>query len=368
MPRKKKGKSPSSAKSSQATRPAHYDIEMVRSYARGQWARILSTLGNLSPDVMDPRQHFPCPKCGGTDRFRVFADFSETGGCICNQCFRVGKSGFDTLIWLTGKTFAEVLAMVAGDLGIAPSNADANYKANGRDHSDGSDPAEFLQFQEWDESGDLLAGYWCLTKKPITLAAIKLCGGKLARYSHFDREFSVIALPVWGEQLTAAAPVGWSLYNATGAGLPGPGGKWIKVKLTHGSNKPGIIGPVDRLAAATEVWKLEGPSDLLAFWSLADIPPNVAAITNKAGCGEKPANWIVSLLAGKRVKVLHDADVPGQEGAVGKRDSRGLWTPGWIEAVSCHASETYHVQLPYDVVPNHGKDLRDYLLEKCNGN
>lgn len=351
------------------SRSPRYDIDYVRSAASRRWPSILSTLAGIDADLLDG-QHHPCPKCGGTDRFRAFKDFEETGGVICNQCGKFA-TGFDTLMWMTAVKFSESLARVADFLGIEP--AIQNSKANGKHAANGkanADPAQHLQFKPWNE---LQAALWCLKKPPIIPAAILACGGQLARYRD---KYTVVALPIWGEKLTAGGPVGWTLYNVTGSKLPSYSwnkktGKWDvaeeKVLTTYGS-KSGLIGPVDQLTSpsTTHVWKLEGPPDLLAFYSLAGIPPGVVAVTNSAGAGEKPQTWIVEMLAGKTVYVLHDADDPGQSGALGKTDARGTHRPGWLECVSALASETNHVRLPYEVVPDHGKDLRDYLKELGN--
>jgi len=361
MPKKKKAATPDDS-TRKATRPEIYDADIVRAYARGRWADILSRLGGIPSDVLDGKHH-PCPKPGcasRTDAFR-FTDMDGDGSIICNQCcHREAGNGFKALEWITGKKFYEVVVMVAEYLGIPPSNDRAEYKANGKHNT--ADPAEHLAFQEWDDGNEQLIRLWLILKPPITIEAVRLCGARIAMYTHYEKRFKVIALPVWGESLTTSEPVGWSLYNITGGPLPGPGGKWVKIKLTYGSTKPGFIGPVDRIAAATEVWKLEGPSDLLAFWSLDAIPSNVAAVTNKAGCGERPAEWMLKLLAGKRVYVLHDADEPGQRGENGYTDERGRWRPGWLEQLAAE-SEAWHVQLPFEVTKDHGKDLRDFLCE-----
>jgi len=330
----------------------HYEAESVRTYARGQWAGILSALGGIPSHVLDGNHH-PCPKCGGTDRFR-FTDADGDGSVICNQCIRTGN-GLDTLMWLTGRKFYDVVVLVAEHLGV-PASTSTAFKSNGKHSKANADPSENLTFQDWNEQNDMLAALWCLRKQPITVAAIKLCGGRIARYR--DR-FTVIALPVWGEQLTDAKPVGWTLYNITGATLPSykknNAGGWDesqeKILTTFGS-KAGYVGPVDQLAAVSEAWKLEGPSDLLAFYSLDSLPSNVAAVTNSHGAGEKPLPWMLAQFSGKAAVILHDADKPGQEGA-------SKWGP----EIAAKAEICRNAQLPYPISDTHGKDLRDFLSE-----
>ena len=346
MGRKKKS-------ASTPAKPATYDIEQVRAYARGQWSSLLSAIVGLDSSIVDPKRHFPCPKagCGGTDRFRVYNDFEETGGVICNQCGRNCKTGFDTIMWLLDCTFVDALRKVAEWLGVAP--AASSYHSNGSTKSN-ADPAEHLAFQPWDEGTDSLAGLWCLGKPPIVVPAIKRCGARLARYRD---KFTVIALPVWGESLSTEKPVGWTLYNVTGGPLEtfskDKDGQWVaqnvKILTTYGS-KSGFIGPVDEIRAASTLWKLEGPSDLLAFYSLAGIPSGTAAVTNCSGAGEKPAKWMVDLFMGKSAIVLHDADEAGQKGAV-----------RWAGSVSSEAADTKIAKLPFDSVEEKGADLRDYL-------
>jgi P4 family phage/plasmid primase-like protien len=377
MPKRKKGKSPSSGKSAQATRP-HYNIDYVRSAARGQWAAILSQLGGIPSELLDGRHH-PCPKCGGTDRFRLID--VDAGAILCNQCAPptagIGD-GFASLAWMLGRKFADVLPSVAEWLGIEPEDGDG-YRSNG--HGRGgtpADPAEHLEFQPWDESTELLASYWCLAKPPITLSAIRAVGGQVARYRG---QYTVIALPVHGEARfqpggESAKPVGWSLYNITGGLLPkfsraaaGQPAKidWVKVKLTFGSS-PGIITDLSRLQSAVSVdaWKVEGPSDLLAALSFPDLPPNSPGpapiiLTNANGAKENPPAWVLSLFTGHRGRCLHDADKPGQLGAIGWTDERsGRKHVGWAPAIASIAADARNVVLPYPIADDHGPDLRDF--------
>lgn len=366
MSRKKKA-----AKQSSTTRPAsqpHYDIDFIRSACRGRCVDILSRLGGISPDLLDGNHH-ACPKCGGTDRFRLIDE--EAGAIFCNQCASSGIGDvFASLEWITGRKFADVLKLVADHLGIEPSSVPASHKLNGHHPAESADPAENLTFQPWDESTELLAQLWCLTKPPITLPAIRAVGGQLARYRD---QYTVLALPIYGESLDKAKPVGWCLYNITGGQLPKwakrkpdgtqPAPEWVKVKLTFGS-QPGIIVDLARLAAAEEVWKVEGPSDLLAFLSLPELPPGVSGVTNANGSKENPPPWVLSLFTGKRARTLHDADKPGQEGATGWTDPRShRHHIGWAPAIASKAAECRNVQLPYPLADDHGKDLRDYLNE-----
>ena len=46
------------------------DVEALKGQAAGRWRELLSTLGGVPADVLDGKNH-PCPRCGGTDRFRM---------------------------------------------------------------------------------------------------------------------------------------------------------------------------------------------------------------------------------------------------------------------------------------------------------
>lgn len=328
---------------------AGFDIEVVREAASTRWREIISHLANVAPEVLDGNHH-PCPKCGGTDRFRAFDDGS--GGAICNQCLnKKNGDGFAVLQWLTGQDFGQALKGVADYLGIKPSK-------NGRGKSKKADPAEHLTFRDWNDG---LVALWCMNKPPIIPAAVKAFGGRLATYRD---QWQVLAFPIHGQLLDQADPVGWIVYPLNGRTLPkytkGKPVEWVKVKVTYGSDA-GILGPVGRIAEASTIWKLEGTTDALAVQGI--LPGDHVAITNSNGAKERPRQWILDLAAGKRINVLHDADRPGQDGALFVGEPDGRQRPGWGPAFAAVAPGARNVVLPYPIAPDHGKDVRDWLLE-----
>lgn len=339
-----------------------YDIAAVRAAIFGRHEEILVNVCGWPREILDGKHH-PCPLCGGTDRFRYFADGS--GGCICNQCHTKNNGDiFATVQWRFGKDFGFSLKTICDYAGILPS---ANGRAkNGKEHHD---PDEHLELIEWNENEELFLNHFFLPRKPgITIAAIKAIGGQPGMYRG---QHKVIAIPVWGPKLNDAKPVGRHLYPTTKDKLPtwtgGKDGKveWVKSKLTRGS-QPGIIGQVGLLKALNEpneenqtkwtIWKEEGPSDVMAAIA-SNPPPGHLFLTNANGCGEKPAKftWLFERLAGHSVNVIHDADQPGQAGAA-----------AWSTAFATLAGETRNVQLPYEIQPTHGKDLRDWLTTEGN--
>lgn len=93
-------------------------IDDVKHLAAGRWVEILSRLGGLPESILDGRHH-PCPKCQGTDRFRLID--MEAGACLCNQCFHDHNGdGLAALQWLNGWTFAEAATRLAEFLGTDP--------------------------------------------------------------------------------------------------------------------------------------------------------------------------------------------------------------------------------------------------------
>ena len=195
----------------------------------------------------------------------------------------------------------------------------------------------------------------------VTEEALRLCGGCIVKYprkSHQPRY--CVALPGYGPQLTEG-PI--RCYTI----MPCDGGQ---IALYQGEGKPseprkrinigpsGLLGKhgVSRLSQSpTVVWKVEGVSDLLALQAI--IPPELRdthlVVTNAGGSTEVslPAE-VAHCFAGLQVAVIHDADEPGQQGA-----------KLWLGSLAGVAGEVRHVQLPYEIVKAHGKDLRDWLNE-----
>ena len=308
--------------------------DRVKSAANGRWSFVVSTVARLPEDRLRSK-HGGCPKCGGKDRFRVFKDFDHTGGCVCNQCGKF-SDGFATLAWLTGRKFGEVLDLAGSLLNVAKDSPKQT-----------ADPAYHLEFMQWNES---LAALWCLRHKPIIPEALRLAGARMAKYRG---QFTVIALPVWVGHKSNV--VGWRIWNVAGKLPHKPKGaekaELVKSKLTFGS-QPGMLGTIT--AKPTEVWKVEGETDMLALLS---VNPRASVVCNANGCGQNPAtfNWIKDAI-GKAGSLLicHDADNPGQDGAQ-------KWTSYF--AAILKDCQVRNVELPFPIQPTKGRDLRDYLAE-----
>ena len=92
------------------------DADTIHKHAREKWQVILSNLGIAVST--NPKQHGPCPKCGGKDRFR-FDDKDGRGTWYCNQCEPHSGDGLQLVRNIRGCSFREALELVAGVLGIA---------------------------------------------------------------------------------------------------------------------------------------------------------------------------------------------------------------------------------------------------------
>lgn len=315
------------------------DIDAIRQAATGRWIEILQSVGGIPSSSLDGRHH-PCPRCGGTDRFRLID--RAAGSVLCGQCFRSKNGdGFAAIQWARGLDFLSAAREVAEHLGIECGHVGQSRKKLA---------VEQLSFRPWN---DTIATLWCRHKRPITPDALQAVGAKIARYMSDN---VVIAIPVWGEQLTESDPVGWVLYNSTGGTLPvyqnGEIVDQVKVKTLAGS-RAGLMGSfaTGRSAPGLTI-KTEGPSDMLALLGAGPLDGETICC-NVHGCGEDPRKtpWLGEFFEGRDVVVIGDNDRPGQDGA-----------KSWARFAAVTAAAARVVQLPGPIADSHGSDLRDFLL------
>lgn len=101
------------------TTHAHIDKDAVKDAAAGRWHDIAVSVG-IGTEYLTGI-HGPCPRCGGTDRWRVYENFDQTGGAICNQCGPKLGDGFALVKWFLGCDFAAAVDRVADILDMAPA-------------------------------------------------------------------------------------------------------------------------------------------------------------------------------------------------------------------------------------------------------
>jgi len=222
-----------------------------------------------------------------------------------------------------------------------------------------------------------VAQRWCLKAKPgVTVEAIQAAGGRLAYYPCFRDETTgtiqrrkwavqVIAVPAYGQDLLAADPVAYVIWDATGAGLRLPGrkgqpdqdlAKMLSIGPTAGAmmglHGLMILADEERRAKVSLAWKTGGPTDLLALWAAipAERRETDIVVTNASGENGEVMVHQARLLAGLPVAVVHDCDDAGEAG----REK-------WGRSLAGVASEVRQVRLPWQVKRSHGEDIRDYL-------
>jgi len=103
-----------------------YDFEELKNTCSGQWESIIRALSmvDISDAIAKRGKHVQCHRNHGTTRqqFRVFPDFDQTGGGVCNTCGTFAD-GFKLLDYLNGWANAQAVKEVAEYLrnrGYAP--------------------------------------------------------------------------------------------------------------------------------------------------------------------------------------------------------------------------------------------------------
>ena len=93
---------------------------MLKQEARGQWEKIfLSIAPESEAAIRSTGKHVPCPVHGNSkDGYRVFKDFKDTGGGICNTCGG-HRDGISHLMWLKGWSYPQTLEAIAEVIGFA---------------------------------------------------------------------------------------------------------------------------------------------------------------------------------------------------------------------------------------------------------
>ncbi len=109
-----------------------FDVQQIKKATVGRWAEVITAVADISPGIMDGKGH-SCPKCGGADRFSVFKDFNQTGGCLCRHCHNGDTNpkngdGISAVQWLNDCTFGEALRLIAKQIGIAQTDPLADQR------------------------------------------------------------------------------------------------------------------------------------------------------------------------------------------------------------------------------------------------
>lgn len=248
----------------------------------------------------------------------------------------------------------------------------AGVKVGNQTRKTTDNPIDQIDFLDWTDGYWRIVNRWCQVFKPgVTPEALQMAGARFGRYPYYkdkvtgDRhkgEFSVIALPCYGNNLLHEDPVAWVLWNATGPFLTvsrGPDHPPDKIKMKSiGATRGAMMNlhAIDRLTSQSPlieyVWKTGGPSDMLAL--LSKIPESLREqhiiTTNASGETGDVLGHQVNLFAGHRVVIIGDADEAGESGVL-----------KWRQALTPVARELRAGMAPYVKTPKHGKDARDFL-------
>lgn len=243
-----------------------------------------------------------------------------------------------------------------------------------------------LAFEDWKPGRDIFLRQFCnLHRRGITPEAFKAAGGRYAIYTsaasrkpaegetqpRAGHSLHVVCIPIYGPALLDAPPIGWVMWQKNGQPFPmGPDREPSKMKVC--GSAAGVIGlhglqaladDRRRLAAGeittsaiARVWKVEGPTDLLAllsaiFLSLPQAERASVPVLSFAGGAKQCRPWMAALFSDHDVYLIHDADTTGEIGAIQK----------CCPMIGGFSRSITHVQLPFAVEQKHGKDLRDFL-------
>lgn len=193
----------------------------------------------------------------------------------------------------------------------------------------------------------------------VTHHLLRELGCRIARYPKGSFEpYYVIGFPVHGPGGMDEPPRGWIIASSDGRPIHryrGEADAEPTKRLVLGTT--GLVGGIGLrgLESARVVIKCEGLTDMLAVQ--AAIPPDrrseFAVLTNACGTHETTLpGEVKGLFADKEVWILHDCDVPGQEGA-------DLWS-ATLQPV---AKAVRKIVLPYAIEEKHGKDIRDWFRD-----
>lgn len=93
-----------------------HSFQQLDEACKGRWDTIFLSLARELEDAINRYpKHVACPRHDGMDGFRLFKDFKENGGAVCNSCGsgRGWKDGYAVLSWVKQWDNKETIRQVA---------------------------------------------------------------------------------------------------------------------------------------------------------------------------------------------------------------------------------------------------------------
>lgn len=196
----------------------------------------------------------------------------------------------------------------------------------------------------------------------FTFEAVDRCGGVCGRWpTNAQAPNSVIAFKSFDRD---GNQTGWTLQSISPNGIckyrgPDREPEWLK-RLNLGTtgmlNEHAVHLLLQRENTVELIIKVEGVSDMLALNSImpAEYRDRIVVWTNASGCQDVPAHAL-NLFRGVPTVVLHDSDVPGQEGA-----------EKWCSSLVPFVPSLKNLILFEEIAENKGPDVRDWLSHDGN--
>ncbi len=268
----------------------------LKTALRGRWKDTLVALTAIDANLLDGKPH-PCPKCDGTDRFRMID--RDEGAIYCNQCFSTNcGDGLAALMWLNGWSFPEAVQAAANYAGL---------------RGDDDQPAT-VQVEPF----ELVA-----KMKSVSVNALTTFGAKVSDCG------TGVKIPMYGAD-----------YKCCSDMLISP--KYPRGRYTTG--KPvGVFRPGRRAVQSESVCLCESVKDAMA---LTDLGKAAFALP---GAKQMQPEW-ARMFQTCHVVLVFDRDKAGDEGA--KRTASILYNI---------AASIKKVELPIPWKETKGNDVRDIL-------
>ncbi|WP_436717458.1 hypothetical protein U8335_11400 [Roseiconus lacunae] len=317
-------------------------ISQVKEAAVGREADIIAAIDNALPieDVLS-RRKFRFPGQPADEKPKAKVNNPNTGAGQCDA---------------TGKRWSDWIGFAKEVRGFGNMGEAAKFVADAIGFKTRRQGRRSLEACNWSPT---LAAMFLkrLGCDPGKQAKLREAGFQIVEY-----QGKAIRFPFWGRDGSKRGPVNETLMRPLGGTFTTQNGELL-TKKTRGKQR-GILADAkqfDNLLQGDKptgpIIKCEGITDWVAGFLRDDLPEGAFLWTNPFGCGDgsstlKNASWSLEAFAGCEVWIVHDADSPGQKGAI-----------EWCEALAKAGATAKNIELPFTETATKGEDLRDYFAE-----